>query len=769
MTYRLPRPPLPEPISFTDRAWYSWLVLSVAITLTGVGTLILERAMAQTDNKRFAAAVTGAEARISQRMETCGALLRGATPVFAGATGIDRPTFNAAMARLDLATNFPGMVSLGWCVPVPAGSEAEAVRWLAAQGYDQPRLWPEPAAGRERTAIFLLEPDRPENRALIGFDPASEPNRREAMLAARQSGEARACGPVALIGTASQTTPGFIVYLPIFTPEAPRTLRGFIFVSLICADLFDPLFAKDGNLPLTLRISDVAAETDPSRILYDTTTETTSEHVSRRRLPLLGRTWEIEYRSVPAFDQQTGHALVPLFASAGVVLGLGLFLLARSQVRAVADNSALYHLSMAARREAELSLDINRRLASTLDPQVVAQAVTDAGRELTGAAFGAFFTTSAVTDAPGVYAVSGEPVNFFTAHGLPRVNALFAATIAGQEVIRLADVRTDPRYTHEPLPAGAPEGHLVVTSYLAVGVRSRTGTILGGLLYAHHEPARFSADHERQLLGLAAQAAIAFDHAQLFAAEREARLLAGQRADDLGQANAQLQQFIYVSSHDLQEPLRTITQFLDLLQRRHGQHFDRQAQRYVTYAAESAARMYALLNDLLTYSRLGHDTERLAVDLNEVAEEVRRDLGMVLSESGARLEIGLLPTVPCDRSKVHSLLQNLIGNAVKFRSARPPLITISAERDGLGMWVFAVADNGIGIKPEHREAVFEVFHRLHDRASFPGTGIGLAICRKVVEQHGGRIWIDGTPGGGATIFFTLSGNGSGIHKTPVTA
>jgi signal transduction histidine kinase len=142
---------------------------------------------------------------------------------------------------------------------------------------------------------------------------------------------------------------------------------------------------------------------------------------------------------------------------------------------------------------------------------------------------------------------------------------------------------------------------------------------------------------------------------------------------------------------------------------------------------------------------------------------------MVLSESGARLEIGLLPTVPCDRSKVNSLLQNLIGNAVKFRSARPPLITISAERDGLGMWVFAVADNGIGIKPEHREAVFEVFHRLHDRASFPGTGIGLAICRKVVEQHGGRIWIDGTPGGGATVFFTLSGNGSGIHSAPVTA
>ena len=335
----------------------------------------------------------------------------------------------------------------------------------------------------------------------------------------------------------------------------------------------------------------------------------------------------------------------------------------------------------------------------------------------------------------------------------------------GTEVVRLDDVRIDPSYT--PRPHG-PEEHAsppLVCSYLAVAVRSRTGEVFGGLLYAHHEPARFSTDHERLLLGLAAQAAIAFDNARLFAAEREAKRIAAHRADDLGQANSELQQFIYVSSHDLQEPLRTITQYLDMLQRRHRGQLDDQALRYITYASDSASRMYVLLNDLLTYSRLGHGAERTLVELAELVDEVLQDLRVVVAETRTRVTIETLPAVRCDRAKIRSLFQNLIGNAVKFRGENEPLITISARVDQAGMWTVAVADNGIGIVPEHREAVFEVFHRLHEREAFPGTGIGLAICRKVVEQHGGRIWIQETPGGGATFLFTLPEDGSGTMPT----
>jgi light-regulated signal transduction histidine kinase (bacteriophytochrome) len=175
--------------------------------------------------------------------------------------------------------------------------------------------------------------------------------------------------------------------------------------------------------------------------------------------------------------------------------------------------------------------------------------------------------------------------------------------------------------------------------------------------------------------------------------------------------------------------------------------------------------MYALLSDLLTYSCLGQEAERVAVDLGAILAEVRRDLSLVISETGAVIDCPALPTIPCDRVKIHSLFQNLIANALKFRGDGPPLVTITATDDGQGLWTFAFADNGIGITPAHREAVFAVFHRLHERTAFPGTGIGLAICRKVVEQHGGRIWIGETPGGGTTVFFTLAGNGSGGEQT----
>jgi light-regulated signal transduction histidine kinase (bacteriophytochrome) len=253
------------------------------------------------------------------------------------------------------------------------------------------------------------------------------------------------------------------------------------------------------------------------------------------------------------------------------------------------------------------------------------------------------------------------------------------------------------------------------------------------------------------------------DNARRFEAQIEAGHRAGHRVDDLNLANSELQQFIYVSSHDLQEPLRTITQYLDLLRRRHTSQLDDQARRYIAYASDSASRMYLLLNDLLTYSRLGHAAERTTVNLVDVVAEVVQDLRAVVAETHAKITLGDLPTVRCDRSMIRSLFQNLLGNAMKFRKDDAPHIMLSAQVDHAGLWTMSVADNGIGIRQEHRQAVFEVFHRLHDRDAFPGTGIGLAIARKVVEQHGGKIWIEETPHGGATFLFTLPEDGSGVR------
>jgi signal transduction histidine kinase len=745
VTGRMSDPTLiPPPLPFTDRAWYAWLVLGVAMGLTAIGALVLQRAIVDIDAERFAITVDATQERILRRIETYGAMLSGVAGHIDGLSAIDRGAF-AAQEDNNLSLNYPGILGIGWCVPVAPGDEPRTLELLAAQGQPEPRLWPEAVPGLPRHIVLQIEPDDADNRKLIGFDQASEPLRRTALAASLVSRRATVSAPLSLMRDVGQEeNASVLVFIPVYGDgKQSDHLRGHVFAILRSAELFSPTFLPVIGSSLVLRIADAEGDS----VIYNSVSENLGSHTAQRTLAVLGRTWNFSYTSRTAFDQRSNRWLVPLFTSAGLILSFGLFLLAHSQVRAVAKAAELYRISTNARRAGELSIAINRRLASTMHPQAAAQAVTEAGCELTAATFGAFFTTGERPGELAVFAQAGDPTPYLTGPGLPGIKALFATTLADQEVIRLDDVRA------KDLPA--------VASYLAAVVRSRTGDMLGGLVFAHPRSSHFTVDHERLLLGLAAQAAIAFDNARLLEAEREARNIAGHRADDLGVANGELQQFIYVSSHDLQEPLRTITQYLDLLQRRHGTGLDDQARRYITYASDGASRMYLLLNDLLIYARLGHAADRAPVALVEVVGEVLQDLRRVISEARARIAIEALPTVHCDRAKIRSLFQNLIGNALKFRSAADPKITIGATSDAQGVWTVSVADNGLGILPEHREAVFEVFHRLHDRESFPGTGIGLAICRKVVEQHGGRIWIEPTVGGGATFLFTLSEDGSG--------
>jgi light-regulated signal transduction histidine kinase (bacteriophytochrome) len=232
-----------------------------------------------------------------------------------------------------------------------------------------------------------------------------------------------------------------------------------------------------------------------------------------------------------------------------------------------------------------------------------------------------------------------------------------------------------------------------------------------------------------------------------------------ERARELARSNADLEQFAYVASHDLQEPLRAIVSYLQLLERRYGPQLDERAERYIGHAVDGGRRMQTLIGDLLTYSRVGRrDVVMVPVDLEAVLERVEASLHVAIEESGATISHDPLPTVIGDNTQLTQLFQNLLGNAIKFRGEAPPEIEISAER-GIDQqdnaWIFSVRDNGIGIAPEYRERVFVLFQRLHARDEYGGTGIGLAICKKIVERHGGTLWIDTAPGGGSTFRFTI--------------
>lgn len=228
------------------------------------------------------------------------------------------------------------------------------------------------------------------------------------------------------------------------------------------------------------------------------------------------------------------------------------------------------------------------------------------------------------------------------------------------------------------------------------------------------------------------------------------------RAEELANSNVELERFAYVASHDLQEPLRMVTSFLQLLKKRYDDKLDETAVQYINFAVDGAERMKTLIMDLLDYSRVGSNTEpNEDVDLNLLIEDVRDIFGKTIDEVKATITVSPLPIVKGTRTQLFQLFQNLISNAIKYQSKESPKIQIRYKEEQ-DHYLFEVQDNGIGIDPAFHEKIFVIFHRLHSRSEYGGTGIGLAICKKIVERHNGNIWVKSAVGEGSTFFFTLS-------------
>ena len=228
-----------------------------------------------------------------------------------------------------------------------------------------------------------------------------------------------------------------------------------------------------------------------------------------------------------------------------------------------------------------------------------------------------------------------------------------------------------------------------------------------------------------------------------------------QITDEMQRSNTELEQFAYVISHDLQEPLRMVSSYTQLLAKRYSDKLDTDADEFIAYAVDGAKRMQTLLHDLLEYSRVGTRGKPFSlVNCEHIVEQAMANLKISIEECDASVSYGVLPTVMGDEGQLVRLFQNLIGNAIKFRREEAPQVQISAQRRNNTV-TFSIRDNGIGIDSQHRQSIFEIFRRLHTKEEYPGTGMGLAICKKIVERHGGHISVQSQPGQGSTFHFSV--------------
>jgi signal transduction histidine kinase len=323
--------------------------------------------------------------------------------------------------------------------------------------------------------------------------------------------------------------------------------------------------------------------------------------------------------------------------------------------------------------------------------------------------------------------------------GIPR---LIQYAVDTKSPVTIANVQTDARIQNPEFY----RRHGLV-SHISVPLIDK-GEVVGDLVLLTKMQREFPDVEIEFLRTLAAEAAIAIQNSLLY--ERIRR-----QAADLERSNMELQQFAYVASHDLQEPLRMITGYTNLLAKRYRGRLDASADEFIDFAVDGAKRMRVLINDLLTYSRVGSQGRKpVPTDCELVLSQTLAGLEFAIRESAARVTHDPLPTVNGDDVQLGQLFQNLIGNALKYRNGHEPTVHIGCERRE-NEWLMSVCDNGIGIDPRFAERIFVIFQRLHTREQYPGTGIGLAVCKRIVERHGGKIWVESEPERGSTFYFTL--------------
>ena len=621
---------------------------------------------------------------------------------------------------------------LGWSEAVDAGMKSQAESQARLDGLTDFMVYQTDGQGKRIPAsdrdtyypVRCLEP--PESTAMAaGYDLASGPGCRAAMEEALRTAAATASDPIAL-GPENRAQKGVFVLRPVFKQgSAPRLLRGFAFAVVRLWSLLNKNLALSSGLgqpPVVMGLYQVTAAGAPQLLAAS---------------PLTVQLNPVSIDGSIAGSDAALHAVFPLFA-----FGRAYALIVQPSPLFLAENPAwggwlvvLVGLFVTAvlsvfigflnNRRAYLERQVGTRTAELQEQRQQLEDVivgTHIGTWQWNIQTGGFVVNECWAEIIGYRVDELLPLSLQRAkdmvhpEDLPRLEQALDDTLQGLRPLYECEYRMRRR-----------DGYWFwVQDMGRIMQRSAAG-----------EPLRMSGTH-----------------ADMNDRKESERVLKETLAE-LKRSNTELEHFAYVASHDLQEPLRMVVSYLQLLARRYKDRLDADADEFIGFAVDGAQRMQTLINDLLAYSRVGTKGKPFdSTDCNEAVQCALANLEVSISETGARIDCGKLPTVFADSSQVVQLFQNLVGNALKYRSPEPPRIGISAELREQE-WIFSVEDNGIGIEPRYFERIFVIFQRLHSRSEHSGTGIGLAVCKKIVERHGGIIWVSSEPGTGSTFYFTI--------------
>lgn len=725
------------------RAWSPYLVLVGSLLLTAVAAYQVAIMAAAQDHLRFQDAVGTIYDNVQNRMETYLALLRGTSGLFAASDEVTRDEFYRYITRLGLRERYPGIQGIGFSVQVRREEKEAFEAEMRQQGLNDFQIEPETPRD-EYHAIIYLEPLDLRNRAAIGYDMFTNPTRRAAMESARATGLPTASGKVTLVQEIDeQKQAGFLIYLPVYRggrvpateAERQQSFVGFAYSPFRADDLMQGVMGEH-EFDVGFEIYD-GPEMSAERLLHRSHADSAARRpllTAIRRMQVGGRPWTLYFATRPEFEASSSRELTHYILLGGVGISLALFAVTRAQARARAAAERLAGELSKSRDALAESEERLRALADAI-PQLAWMAEPDGY---------VFWFNQRWYEYTGMTPEQMEGWGWQAVHDpamLPVVIEQWRATIAAGTPFEMEFPlrRHDGKFRWfltRVTPLCDTEGRVVRWF--------GTNTDIDDLRQAREELRQARDTLERRV------------------EERTAELAAANRAlralnRELERSNRELQEFAFVASHDLQEPLRKVQAFGDLLREHYADRLSDEGRDFVERMQKAARRMHVLINDLLTFSRVTTKARPFVpVDLNRIAREVLEDLEARLRQTGGRVEIGALPTVEADPLQMRQLLQNLIGNALKFHRADvPPVVKLSAENSNNNHCRLLVADNGIGFEEKYLDRIFTPFQRLHSRGEYEGTGMGLAVCRKIVERHGGHITARSTPGAGATFIVLL--------------